>query len=578
MPDVEPIQHVSSTRGVQTGTAPVSVVVLAMQAEATIAACLNRLQWAAQVLVVVTKQQQGIAAEARAFGAEVFELPDQDEPIGVASEWAARELPFAHDWVFIIESQHHVSRELAAEIAGIVKQNGSTSAEYRVASQTVFMGKVCKHVPTAGPDEARLVRRKRTNAPSSAQLKNPLIDAGLADVAAWVSKHNRLSSQEVVSQAARKKTHPAWRFFSDYILGGGFLDGVAGYHACRVLAWHDTFVAMKRVEQDFRKRMSAPSAASANDAGLPDDERMFRSSDLASAPRPPVSVVILTYNEESNIRSCIESCGWCDDIHVLDSGSKDRTREIAESLGAKVHVNPFKSFGQQRNWAIDNIPVKHRWQFQLDADEQFTPALVREMFERLKGDPSSPTGGSTDGASAYQCPSMMMLMGKWLRRAADYPVYQVRLIDKQRARFDDYGHGQREVVDGKVGVLDKPYLHHNFSKGFEEWIDKHNRYSTLEAEQAMKQPPLVIGRALRDVIRGDTVQRRRALKSIVYHLPMKSLIVRTYTLVLRRGFLDGVPGFTYATMRSLYQDMIAVKLAARRADESALNAERSATS
>ena len=289
--------------------------------------------------------------------------------------------------------------------------------------------------------------------------------------------------------------------------------------------------------------------------GRRDDRREFSLEDLAARETAPVSVIVLTYNEEGNIRACLESCAWCDDVHVLDSGSKDRTREIAEEMGATVHVNAFRSFGQQRNWAIDNIPVKYKWQFQVDADERFTPALVREMGALLRAD-----GSSVDGASAYQCPSMMMFMGRWLRHAAEFPVYQCRLLNPDSCRFEDYGHGQREVNRGKTGVLRMPYMHYNFSKGLEEWFDKHNRYSSLEASQALAEPPMRTGRAIATMFRGNSVSRRRALKAISYRLPAKSLIVFFWTIVIRRGFLDGVAGWNYARMRSIYEGMMSVKV------------------
>src|SRR3954462_7878823 len=97
------------------------------------------------------------------------------------------------------------------------------------------------------------------------------------------------------------------------------------------------------------------------------------------AQTPPVSVIILTQDEESNIGDCLRSCAWCDDVHVLDSGSRDRTCEIAAAMGATVHHNPCQSFGQQRNWAIDNINTKYQWHFHLDADERFSMPLVEEM-------------------------------------------------------------------------------------------------------------------------------------------------------------------------------------------------------
>ncbi len=280
----------------------------------------------------------------------------------------------------------------------------------------------------------------------------------------------------------------------------------------------------------------------------------FTPADLPHTARPLVSVIILAFNEEDNIGPCLDSCAWCDDVHVLDSGSTDRTREIAERWGAKVHINQFKSFGDQRNWAIDNIPAKHRWQFQLDADERFSPAVVNEMAERVSGH------GSVDGVTAYQNPSMMMFMERWLRHAAEYPVYQVRLFDKEVCRFEDYGHGQREVNPGRTGVMVQPYLHYNFSKGLEEWLDKHNRYSKLEAEQALARRAGGAGALLAGLIGGGTVQRRRVLKSLSYRIPLRTTLIMLYQMVLRLGFLDGSAGWNYVRLRAIYETMISVKM------------------
>jgi glycosyltransferase involved in cell wall biosynthesis len=290
-----------------------------------------------------------------------------------------------------------------------------------------------------------------------------------------------------------------------------------------------------------------------------DGHRAFIRADVGASSRPPVSVIILCYNEEANIGPCLESCAWCDDVHVLDSGSSDRTQEIARQMGAHVHVNPFKSFGQQRNWAIDNIPTKHQWQFQLDADERFTPVVVEEMAARLKGD-----GSSIDGVTAYQNPSMLMFMERWLHYAAEYPVYQVRLFDKARCRFEDHGHGQREVNQGPTGTMVQPYLHYNFSKGIDEWLDKHNRYSHLEAQQAAYQSHGSFVELLSESVFGDGVRRRRALKRLSYRVPFRPTAIMLYQLVFRFGFMDGAAGLNYIRLRSIYEAMTAVKLAVLR--------------
>lgn len=263
----------------------------------------------------------------------------------------------------------------------------------------------------------------------------------------------------------------------------------------------------------------------------------------------PVSVVILTLNEEINIPGCLASCGWCDDVHVLDSGSQDRTAELARERGASVHYHPFESFGKQRNWAIDNIPLKHDWVFHLDADERFTPELVREMAEKI-------AAGAPD--AGFHIPHKLMFMGKWLKRSGGYPTYQMRFFHKQRMRFRDYGHGQREETEGQVGVFASPYLHYAFSKGLYDWMDKHNRYSSLEALE-------VVGNRRErtrgsDLISRDPIRRRRAWKEFGYRLPFRPTIRFCMAMFVSGGILEGRAGFTYAKLLALYEQMNTLKL------------------
>ena len=266
---------------------------------------------------------------------------------------------------------------------------------------------------------------------------------------------------------------------------------------------------------------------------------------------PPISVVILTKDEEPNIEDCLRSCAWCDDVHILDSGSTDRTSEIAERLGAKVHYHPFTSFGEQRNWAIDNIQHKYDWVFHLDADERFTPELVGEMRQILLDNP--------DDAGFY-VPHKLMFMGRWLRYAeGGYPIYQMRFFHKARMRFRDHGHGQREATTGHVGILHRPYLHFNFSKGLDDWIDKHNRYSALEAKETFA---LLSGKSTaRYSAFGNSVERRRFFKSRVYPwLPGTWLARFIWMYVLRLGFLDGKAGLQYCLLMSSYDLFTSLKL------------------
>lgn len=272
-----------------------------------------------------------------------------------------------------------------------------------------------------------------------------------------------------------------------------------------------------------------------------------------TGPRPPVSIVILTLDEQINIEACLASCSWSDDVHVLDSGSRDKTAELARSLGATVHVHPFESFGAQRNWAIDHIPLKHDWVFHLDADERFTPELVREIDGLLARGPAE---------AGFFVANQMILDAAWIRHASGYPTYQMRLFHRARMRFTDHGHGQRETASGQIGTLRAPYLHLNFSKGVDEWLQRHERYAALEARQmlAADRGPFRVA----SLLSRDRIARRRTLKRLTARIPFRPAFRRLYTLFILRGILDGRAGRTYASLLARYERMTAANLRALR--------------
>lgn len=267
---------------------------------------------------------------------------------------------------------------------------------------------------------------------------------------------------------------------------------------------------------------------------------------------PPISVVVLTLNEAGNIAACLNSCRWSDDVHVLDSGSTDGTVEIARSMGVTVHTNKFESFGQQRNWAIDHIPCRHKWHFHLDADERFTPEQVAEMLREIGPD------GVHSSKAAYLCPSKMIFLGHWLKYSGNYPSYQVRLFHRDRCRFMDFGHGQRESTDGEVGKLTEPYTHFNFSKGLGEWLTKHNRYSARESAEAVRMRQH--GRpGLRQLRQMDAIERRRTMKNLSYFLPIRGFWRFVYLYFWKLGILDGPAGLRYSALVSMYEYWIELK-------------------
>lgn len=267
------------------------------------------------------------------------------------------------------------------------------------------------------------------------------------------------------------------------------------------------------------------------------------------------SIVVLTHDEALNITACLRSCASCGDLHVLDSGSADGTRDLASNLGATVHEHPFESFGQQRNWAIDTIPLRHEWVLHLDADERLTPELDAELRALVASSPRE---------AGYFVPSKLIFVGRWMRWTAG-PMYQVRFFHRKRLRFVDHGHGQREKTQGELGTVRAAYLHDSFSKGLESWFEKHNRYSSREAEEAVAA---MSERAhLGDLVSRNRIARRRALKAISYRLPWRPQLRWIYMALIRRGLLDGQAGLAYISLMVTYERMTASKIKLLRAHE-----------
>lgn len=265
-----------------------------------------------------------------------------------------------------------------------------------------------------------------------------------------------------------------------------------------------------------------------------------------------ISVIILTKNEESDIADCIKSISWCDDIHVLDSGSTDKTVEIASNLGAHIAYNDFMSFGQQRNFALSDIIVKYEWILFLDADERSTNSFYTEISNSVKAADNSVAG--------YYCCWKMILDDVWLKRCDNFPKWQFRLLRKGRALFTDYGHGQKEAdIVGEIKYIKEPYLHYGFSKGWSHWMDRHNRYSSIEAVERIENiPPLKNGFSKHGSIRNP------ALKAWLTKVPGWPVIRFMQAYFLSLGFTEGAPGFTYCVNMAYYEFLIKIKIKERK--------------
>ena len=253
-------------------------------------------------------------------------------------------------------------------------------------------------------------------------------------------------------------------------------------------------------------------------------------------------------NEEQNIGGCIDSVSWSDDICVLDSGSTDRTIEIAESKGCRIFNRTLDDWSSHLNWAVRTIPFKHDWVFHIDADERTFPDLVREMQEAV--------ANHQNGHAAFKLRRKDYFGGVWLKHAQLYPTWFVRLFRRDSVTFERSMHHVANIR-GTTGMLDGHFDHWPFSKGgVAFWIEKHNTYSTFEAKEQILKPPFQPA----DALSGDPNKRRKALKALFGRLPFRPLVYFFYVYVFRLGFLDGMAGFHFAVLKAFYEYMISIKI------------------
>jgi len=264
-----------------------------------------------------------------------------------------------------------------------------------------------------------------------------------------------------------------------------------------------------------------------------------------------VSILILTKNEEADLPGCLESVRWSDDIHVFDSFSSDRTPEVARRFEVHIRQRVFDDYATHRNAALQECAFRHRWVLMVDADERIPAALASEIAERL-----SDTG---DGITAFRIRRRDYLMGTWLKHAQISPFY-VRLVRPEKVHYE---RAVNEVlmVDGQIADLQQPFEHFPFSKGMHHWIDKHNRYSTMEAEQVIKARRTVMGRGslVKALMDSDFNVRRFHQKDLFYRMPCRPLLKFGYMMAVRRAFLDGQAGIIYAVLQSIYEYFIVLK-------------------
>jgi glycosyltransferase involved in cell wall biosynthesis len=264
----------------------------------------------------------------------------------------------------------------------------------------------------------------------------------------------------------------------------------------------------------------------------------------------PVSILVLTKNEESNLSGCLESVSWSDDIHVYDSFSEDNTVAIAQSFNAKVTQRIFDNWADHQNWGLKNIKFKYEWVFYIDADERVTTELASNIQSVVH---------NPNDCVAFRVQRRDFFMDIWLKHVQASPFY-IRLFKPERMHYERLVNPV-SIADGSVGQI-KGYLDHfPFSKGISYWFYRHNSYSSLEAQQIINNRlnnPKNFD-VLQAFLARDFNERRFHQKELFYRLPARPLLKFFILYILKRGFLDGRPGLTYSILQSIYEYMIILK-------------------
>jgi len=231
---------------------------------------------------------------------------------------------------------------------------------------------------------------------------------------------------------------------------------------------------------------------------------------LSTPSRAPLSVVLIAQNAAHQLDACLSSASFADEIVLVDSGSTDATRQVAQKHGARVVTKDWLGFGRQKQFAVEQ--ARHDWVLCLDADERVSPEL-RASIERALAAPVAPV---------YRMARCNRFLGRWLRHGEGYPDWSPRLFERHNARWSDDPVHEKVLYAVTPGTLEGDLLHDS-AEDLGRYLDKQNRYTTLAAEQLYE----------------------RGRNAGAFELLASPAVRFLKFYVLRLGFLDGIAGLVH---------------------------------
>lgn len=261
----------------------------------------------------------------------------------------------------------------------------------------------------------------------------------------------------------------------------------------------------------------------------------------------PISAIVLTFNEARHIADCLRSLkGLVAEVFVVDSGSTDNTIDLARQWGAQVVYHPFENYSQQRNWALQNLPLRFEWVLHLDADHRLTEGLrqsIRNAFQ-------NPIPNDVNG---FLVSRRTIFLGRWIRYGGHYPVYHAVLFRRGKGYCEPRRYDQHFHVEGKVLPL-KGDIEDIVTESLHRFTERHNIWASLEAEDQRTPTQRATEQLVKPDLWGTPQQRRRYWKRQYERLP---LFVRPFLYFfvryfLRLGFLDGPQGLIFHVLQGFW--------------------------
>lgn len=257
-----------------------------------------------------------------------------------------------------------------------------------------------------------------------------------------------------------------------------------------------------------------------------------------------ITCIVLAKNEEKDLANCLASIQQlAKRVVVVDSGSTDKTIEVAKRFGADIYFHEFEDYARQFNWAIDNTNQNTKWIYRIDADEIVPPDLMKEILEETSKHDS-------DDITGLVMKFKVFFLGRWIKHGGVYPFFNLTIFKRGYAKYSDRAMGEHLVVSsGHTITLKNDCEHHDF-KDLTSWVNKHNWYSTREVVDYFES----MGFTKDENGLYTYAKKTQKYRSNYYRLPMffRAKLYYIYRYYFKFGFLDGKEGKIYCWLQAYW--------------------------